>query len=502
MYAQESAVKNEPEITWSESQRAGRRERDIKFIGTDSTNFYLLINKPGKGDGQVLEVYNRQTMKRTEERLLQLPDVPNHTMYFDEVMVFSGALLGVALGYDNGADVVRAFAFRILPAGSPGTPIFLGETPARKRKGSPFDYRVSRNDSCLLIHPEHSIERRLNERYSFRVLDANLEVLWQKDLELPYESELLEINQYRIDNRGHLYMMSGVTTPEKGRRAERGKSETSYAVLSYDPYENSVKEFEVALDGKWVIATSFDLTDHNDLVIGGFYSNDRYFSIAGTFFFRINGEKKKIAASGMQAFSSDFLERFMKARKVERGKELENYYFDHFVVRDDGGATFIAEQYYMRQDFRTDITTGRQEIIYYYHYNDLIVVDVSSEGVINWTIRVPKRQMSINDNGTYSSYALSSKGDNLYLVFNDEASNSEALNANPESTPRMMNSARQSSATLVHIDGSGTVSRSNLFKSKTKDTILRPKVHLGMDDGVLYLYGRLRRSYRLARLRF
>lgn len=487
-----------PEMAWSDAHKVGRRDRNPSFAAADSQHVYLLINKPVKNAQQLIEVYDRTTMKRLQEQPLVLPDIPEHTVQFDRLLLFNGALLGMVTGFDKTSDQLRAFAFRILPEGSNGPPIFLGERPARNRKSSPFAYSVSSDGQFLLVHPAPGNEQPMNERFSFRVLDSKLEVHWQKDLELPEASGVREVSEYRVDQRGHVHLLSGVSSPQKGRRSDRASSGTSYSVISYDPFANSVKEFEVALEGKWVVASSFDLAANDDLVIGGFYSNDRYHSMAGTFFFRIDAASRSVAASGLQAFSDDFLERFMKARKVERGDELEHYYFDHFIVRPDGGASFVAEQYYMRQDFRTDLTTGRQEIIYYYHYNDLIVVDVNAEGSINWTVRVPKRQLSINDQGTYSSYALGTKGHELFLVFNDEESNLGVV----DGEVRSMSNARRSTATLVHINAEGQVDRVPLFSSRGLDSILRPKVHFRSDDGELLLYARFRKSYRVVRLEF
>ncbi|MBK8353761.1 MAG: hypothetical protein IPL21_19570 [Saprospirales bacterium] len=54
----------------------------------------------------------------------------------------------------------------------------------------------------------------------------------------------------------------------------------------------------------------------------------------------------------------------------------------------------------------------------HYFSNDILVVDVDSDGSIDWFNRIPKRQHEINQY-KYSSYISALIGDKLAVVFND-----------------------------------------------------------------------------------
>lgn len=488
---------------WSENFKSKRNVQSTRMIGADEVHLYVLRDELGRDGRFMLDIFDRNTMVRLHERVVFVPDIPGHTVQFDRILMLGGRLLLIVTAFDAREGLVRAFASSLGTDGIPqDVPVLLAEATTRKRGSMPFGYELSRDGSKLLVYPANPSERRVTDRYSFRVVDAALETVWDKNLDLQQSAELMEVGSFRVDARGHIYMMSGVQAPDKTLRGmERQRSDRSYVVIAYDPDENRIKEFDVAVDGKWVVATSFDLDDNGNPVIGGFYSNDRYFSIAGTFFFRINGITKQVEATGMKAFSLDFLKQFMRERDAERGQELQDFYFDHFIVREDGGAVFVAEQYYVIQRWRTDITTGRQEILHYYHYGDLLVVDVAPDGSINWTVRVPKEQVSVNDQGPFSSYAMMTDGDNIHLLFNDHPENVELLKNDPGAAPRVLSGLKRSAAALVTLNVQGDLRRQNLFRSRDSEVILRPKVWLSDRKGEVFLYAQYRKSYRFGRLR-
>ena len=493
------------EITWTESFRTDRKQRLTKMIGADSSYFFVLQEITGKTSTWELHVYNKETMATKSISAIELPSLPGVEMRMDDVLLFGERLLLITTAKDEGAELLSAYGTWLSTEGKPADfPVLLGEqSTGRKRVNNQFGFELSGDMSKLLIFNESEFERKANERFTLKVMDADLETVWQKDLELPYSREIFEINQYAVDYRGHVYMMSGITNDKlKKKEGDRPVSDKRYVIISYDPDQNKVKEFEVSLENKWVISTTFALADDGDLVIGGFYSNNRYFSIAGSFFFRIDGDTKAIEAKGLHPFSKEVLAQFMSERKAEKGLELEDFYFDHFMLREDGGASMVAEQYYVTQRFQTDIASGRQEIQYFYHFNDVLIVDINAEGEINWVTKVAKIQVSMNDKGPYSSYALSHVSDTLCLVFNDNRDNVALLAKNPEAKVNSFSTVRRSSVTLVKVFPDGTQARTALLSSKDQETLIKPKVNISEADGAVFIYSQLRKNVRFGRIHF
>ena len=492
------------EVTWTEEFRVERKQRSMGMIGAAQGKFYVLRGVVAKDHNYELEVFNEQNMELISKKPLILPTIGDNDTQFEELILVKDRLLLFSSYTDRNDGRSRCYGTWLNENGEAADlPVLVGDLSSKmRREENLFGFEVSADSSLILVHYGLDLERKGNERFTLKVLDTALEMIWQKDIELPYRSELMEITQYALDNSGQVYMMSGISGDKATANSERRLTDKRYVLLSYDPVQNKLKEFNVELSSKWVMATTFGITDEGDLAIGGFYSNDRVFSIAGTFFFRIDGDSKMIVAKGLKPFDEEFLKKFMSERKVAKGEELYDFYFDHFTIHEDGGATFVAEQYYIIQRFRTDITTGRQQMLYYYHYNDIIVVDVEPDGSIGWTKKVPKEQITMNDTGPYSSYAFTASKDSLYLLFNDHPDNTGLLKENPDTTPRTYGSSRQGVVVKVAIGLDGGMKREEIFTNKEEDTILKPKVHLSQDDGILFIYAEFRKQYRFGRMKF
>ena len=175
------------------------------------------------------------------------------------------------------------------------------------------------------------------------------------------------------------------------------------------------------------------------------------------------------------------------------------FYFDHFLIAEDGSAFFTAEQYYVRTTSYFDQRTGVTNYTYYYHYNDIIVVKMDSESNILWTQRVPKKQVTTNDNGDFSGYAAIPYGGGLKILFNDNPKNLEDPNA---IKPRAMNNPQRSRAVVLSIGSKGDIQKKLLFDESEQETILQPKIQRQIGDHTLLLFTEKSRAFRFLKLVF
>ncbi len=104
----------------------------------------------------------------------------------------------------------------------------------------------------------------------------------------------------------------------------------------------------------------------------------------------------------------------MTQRQLEKGSEMENFYLDNIVPRNDGGILLIGEQYYVTTSTYRDMY-GYWYTINYYHYDDVIITSISPDGKVEWSSVVYKRQVS--DNPGQLSYFDMVTGEFLYLFY-------------------------------------------------------------------------------------
>lgn len=500
-----SLVAQDYGITWGEEIKISKNETNFRIVGSDEANFYAIKDVRGKEEIIRIEIYDANTLKRSRFIDLPIPQIEGNYPELSEVLHLKGRWFFILTDFSKSIGANTAYCFMMDDLDGPTSePIILDSVRGfGKPRATQFGFRVSQDSTKLLVYHDTPYDKKSNESFSLKVFRTDLTLLWEKRLELPYDKGSFEINDYVVDNSGDVYMVSGITA-EKNTSSQNWKSarRKRYVLVSYSWQDNKVKEYDVNLKDKWIISLTTGVDPNNNLVIGGFYSNDQYFTVAGTFFFAIDGDSKTIRNKGLMPFSEAFLKQFMSEKRVEKGRELPDFYFDHFVLAEDGSALVVAEQYYVSERVTTDFTTGRTVVTYIYNYDDIIVVKINKDGVMEWAQKIAKEQSTSNDKGAHSSYALARAGDKLHFIFNDHPDNIELIRQDPGADLRSYTNLKKSVAAIATIDIDGFTMRDVLFDSMDGGTFLKPKVYYQPNEQSIILYAVYKKHYKFGRIDF
>ena len=138
---------------------------------------------------------------------------------------------------------------------------------------------------------------------------------------------------------------------------------------------------------------------------------------------------------------------------------------------------------------------------YYYNYNDIIVVNIQPDGEIEWTARIPKKQISRNDGGYYSSYSVSIVRDKIYFIYNDTEEN-YIQNERIKQTYEFKGGSKRSLIAVAEISRNGSVDIFPLFKNRDADIITQPKMCKQVGKKNMIIYGEKGRTYRFGSVEF
>ncbi|MEL7020332.1 MAG: hypothetical protein AAGK47_01870, partial [Bacteroidota bacterium] len=303
-----------------------------------------------------------------------------------------------------------------------------------------------------------------------------------------------------------------------------GKPNYRYSILAYTDQGESFEEYKLDLKDKFITDLTFRAGRKNELICTGLYSEKGTYSVKGTYFFRLNTATKEIYNKNLKEFEFEFLTQTFSERQIaraaraeqqgdeQRSAELYRFQLDDLILRSDGGAVLIAEQYFIYERFRNDTfdplrfdrfgglyrNTGNQ-VDYYYNYNDIIVVNIRPNGEIEWATRIPKRQVTVNDGGYYSSYAMAAVRDKIYFIFNDNGRNF----ATDQTDRRIYNfNGKNSVISLAEVRIDGSMQVYPLFNNREADIIARPKISKQTGRKRMLLYGERGRKYRFGELIF
>ena len=375
-----------------------------------------------------------------------------------------------------------------------------------------FYITVSRDSSKVLVYYNMQNKRGDKDQFGLNVFDLGMNPLWEKVVTLPYAEELFSVQGFEIDNAGNVHLLGLIYYDGLKSRKKDEKPNFKYQILSYYDQGNKLIEYPIKTSGKFLRDMTIALNDDQDIICAGFYSEQGTYKIIGSYFLKIDAETKEITSKSFNEFGMDFITQNMTEReekktekRAEKGKDvgLYSYALDKIILRQDGGAVLIGEQYYIRvvtNYSNNGNGSSNRSRTYHYIYNDIIAVNMAPNGEIDWTEKIAKRQSSRNDGGFYSSYATSVVRDKLYFIFNDNPKNlfykgeGKVENYRPNS--------KESLVVLVELDGNGKQRREALFSAKEAEIRTRPKVCEQISTDELVLFGQKGKTHRFAKVKF
>jgi len=525
-------------IDWSESYNEPNNSFLSKIIHSDQEGFYAL-RVQGLGNKKTkpnifVEYYDKNKMRLKKSVELDLK-FKNKRRDFEDILVAGGNMYFLTSFNNQAKKKNYLFAQKVnkttLRPSKQLTKLAEVDTKNLYQEGG-FRHHLSKDTSKILLYSMLPKKKRQPERFSLQVFDNQLTPIWEKEVQLPFNDENFTVQEYKVDNEGNVYMLGMIHEGGKAMKKD-DKPNYQYVVLAYRNNGNAVEEYKVKLNKKFITDLTFRVDNSGDLIFSGFYSDKGTYSVKGTYFFRLNPETKEIYNKNLKAFDFQFLTEYLSDNKVAKAKksakkgktpELYRYALDDLILRSDGGAVLVAEQYYVQRRNNNNDFYGyggglygygapgigfRNRSNFYnnnfyadeyeYYYNDIIVVNIQPNGEIEWTARIPKQQISTNDGGYFSSYAMSIVKDKFYFVFNDNIKNYE-----PKKNPDKWYSytGRNSVITLAEVNKDGAVDLQPLFGETEASIITRPKVCKQVGRNDMIIYGERGRNFRFGNLVF
>ena len=371
------------------------------------------------------------------------------------------------------------------------------EVEAKHGTGS-FYFRISDDSTKVLVYANPPYDKDGNQKFAFSVYNTSLEKQWEKVVTLPYKDKMIDIYNEIISNNGDVYLLVKKydgEAPKQAKRNENGKEANyKFMVLAYTNQGNDYKEYTFDLSGKFVVDPTFKLDPKGNLAFAGFYTDKLGGSEKGIFYSTIDALTKEVKASSTKEFTTEMIEAFGKNR-MERKKNgndagLRNFVFRKFLLKDDGGAVLLAENYYVVEITTTDKYGTRTT--YQYHYNDILAIGVNSSGSIDWFTRIPKMQVCQGIPLLSFGFSPLVAGDKVYLLYNDNKKN---LAGDTKGKAKGFTGA--GIAQVAIIDSKGGVTKKELFDAKDMKTQLQVQLSRQVTPNSMVVYMQKGKNYRI-----
>ena len=477
------------EVNWGPELKQSTKNRIESIVGEDANGIYIYRMKSQLLGNvvPVVEHYNKKMVLKYASPLKELSNrnitVNNfwhfnnrlfiyftefngrkrrQTLYYQEVNKKNGKLIGKRKALVEG----RSFNRNI-----------VGQ----------LEYNASADSSTAVVLYSPYIDIGIFQKvpqakFQIQVVDENFKTLWDTNVKAPYDYDLFDVVRVEVDKQGNAYVLAKVFT--KNRRNRRnGRVNYTYKVLTIEKEGEEIKEIDLKLDDKFITDITFKVNRKKQLTCAGYYSDRRSSSMKGSFFFTIDAASKEVITKGYKPFSKKFLAKLTSQRRARKGKELYQYYLDEIILRSDGGAVLIGEQYYVvTNTYYTGTGLNRTaNTTYTYHYEDIIIININPDASIAWTANIPKHQSA--SNRAFSSYAHATIRGKIYFVYNERIS-------------------RRAPVMYASVDTRGNVNIKELFRNRDEGIITRPLLCRQTSKNEMVLYGERGKKYKFGKVKF
>lgn len=297
-----------------------------------------------------------------------------------------------------------------------------------------FDFKSSPDSSLLLVYGTLNFQDGKKESFSLAVMDANMKVLWAKDLELPYGQKEAKVNAYSVDNQANVYLLVARDHAKNEKKVSKDVNKY-YSVFTCRDSGTNVKEYEASLGEQYITDIGFETLQSGDLLCVGFYSDKGMRGlysgaerIKGVFSYKFKGQDGKEYEKSTQEFSLDIRTSDLSSRRQDKvkdnegesGHELKGYELRLLSVQGDGSFFLIGEKHY--EETGSTSQGGRKYSIS--HQDDLLVVKLDAKGQMIWTCKVDKEQKGM---GGYQ-FAFIPTPEKQYFFYKNGYGRSDKMN--------------------------------------------------------------------------
>ena len=511
------------EVQWGAMIKESRHSEVLDVVGSDTTGYYVVKGprsdnpdgvKNNYYTGEYLKesvntgiVHLDQDMKPVKETIIEGEELKlDHLATFkvrDRVYTFSSHL-------DQKKHFRRVYVQTIDRSG-----LLLGQDlqqvaeieDTRTVLDSEVDFAFSRDSSFILVYTNVQGRKKDPDRFAMHVFDAKMTPLWSKDVAVPIRENRFQVADLVLDDFGNVYIVAKHYHSQPKDKV-KGKPGYEYVVYGYRNQGQEKVDYILNLRNHFLSDLHLEVAPNGELICAGFFSDYGVSTAKGTFYLTVDPSTREILQKSLYEFGIDFLTMHLsdgkKARiqkKAANGKDVGLGKFDirELISRPDGGSILVAEQYFVRE-IGTGYGYNSDPVQFKYHYNDIVVVSIDPVGDIEWATKIPKRQVSLDDGGYYSSFAMMMRKGNLHFIYNDHK-----LNIEEQRTSNLKNFKLDDDngiIALATVDPLGKVERKPLFPNSDLLTICRPKMCSQVNEHEMLIYGRTGNKTQFGKITF
>jgi hypothetical protein len=316
-----------------------------------------------------------------------------------------------------------------------------------------FDFSSSLDQNRFVVQYKKKKKFKDTVEIGYKVFDRDFNLVWEKDIKMPYTGFQMENIDYAIDAKSNVYLASYIFR-EKISNFSRNNKGTDRRVLGSGAINYDLEIFKIGIETGSYTKSKIELDSgyhinsfkffpiSNEQLIGAGYSsvvgrNSKFNQTSGMFKFNVLDKERKI---DICFIPTAIVNQNLKKSEVALNTSLERRYGKYFkpVLKDlmpeylvldkDGGLILIGEQQIpivRNYGYGSGFVVSSAHVL----YNDVLVSKFNNDGSLVWIKKLAKRQETTNRIDFFGlhkrglSFKLVEGENDLYLLYMDQFKN-------------------------------------------------------------------------------
>jgi len=291
-----------------------------------------------------------------------------------------------------------------------------------------FAFKKSPNGKKMVAVFRIKTANEKADKIGIMVFSDGLNLIWRRKVTMPYSSDILQNEDFAIDNFGNFFMTASVFSEAT---TKKDKLETSFRTEVFKITEEGeeIIKSKINLPERSITDAVIEFDDKNNARVSGFYaSNMNKTEISGVFSATVidNGTVGKVAKSEIPTAMIDSLASQRETRiaqgtqKKDDLLDLERIRVNDVIFNPDGSTVLLGEQRFV--DVFTTSSSSGSRTTYKYYYRDIFAFKISNDGKMLWNHKLPKWQMGTVGKRSMSYINFENEGKH-YMFYMDDFTN-------------------------------------------------------------------------------
>ena len=400
------------QILWANKNNLDKKTDFTKVIGQNKFGVYVLKHRNSSFRRYFLLEYFDKRMNLLKSKTFKIPNSE-----LEKIVVTPNNIIAFSKEYSKG-NLSRLF-YQIIDSNftaSEAHTIVNFDNPDIEMSDIRIEYNSTKNKFLIWYLSSEDGKSNLN---SFLLQNRKISKNFTPAINCKLENFF--IGDALIDDTGNLYLIYSKSEKFKSKLA----IDFEHRLYAFNLSNNSNIDIKINEDNTFLSAYKLSYNKaYSEVLAFGLNGVSDEDENKGYFSIRIKCSNFNVLSKINKDFDRKLVSQVLGLKNEQKGEQLNKFKIKKIIPKLDGGMLAICERMFITTQSDVFYVNGIPQSTYARIFNndEVLVLDLDSNGNPNWFDIVNKNQSSINDGGYYNGIVIMVNDAEINILYNDRLS--------------------------------------------------------------------------------